>query len=159
MEHKFRQMTMCSMSPDLLDLLLLSQTTIGTGPLFPGWVNESFTLFSPTSRPGPTVSLTNDPMKYPLAQIKELVSSNSLLRLRRVTQTDSHSVWLSEWESHRVKMYSMTTIMNIHVCVFLALSDSWLCVITGYIIQWWATLTSRWDGLSQYMCGKLFHFI
>ena len=29
---------------------------------------------------------------------------------------------------------------------------------TGYIIQWWATLTSRWDGLSQYMCKKLFQF-
>ena len=30
---------------------------------------------------------------------------------------------------------------------------------TGYIIQWWATLASRWDGLSQYICEKLFHFI
>ena len=30
---------------------------------------------------------------------------------------------------------------------------------TGYIIQWWATLTLCWDGLSQYMCKKLFHFI
>ena len=30
---------------------------------------------------------------------------------------------------------------------------------TGYIIQWWTTLTSHWDGLSQYMYEKLFHFI
>ena len=28
-----------------------------------------------------------------------------------------------------------------------------------YIIQWWTTLTSHWDGLSQYMYGNLFHFI
>ena len=34
-----------------------------------------------------------------------------------------------------------------------------LTTITGYIIQWWATLKSRWDGLSQYMCKKLFYFM
>ena len=99
MEHNFQQMTMCSMSPDLVDLLLLSQTTIGTGPLFPGWVGESFTLFSPTSRPGPTVSQTNDPMNYPLAQIKELVSSNSLLRLRRLSHSDRQCVIVRVKES------------------------------------------------------------
>ena len=39
-------------------------------------------------------------------------------------------------------------------CSFKGLST------TGYmyITQWWATLTSRWDGLSQYMGKKLFHY-
>ena len=32
-------------------------------------------------------------------------------------------------------------------------------ITTGYIIQWWVTQTLHWDGLSQYMCEKLFHFI
>ena len=70
------------------------------------------------------------------------------------------SIWGALFKAHR-SLRSRSNI-NIQCEVQIRLEtkiDCCSCMNTGYILEWWATLTSRWDCLSQYMCEKLFHFI